>query len=335
MEFTAKNAGNAMNTIPLTFDEQQINRIIVGGKRNDSQANLNISVILLNSRGSQFNIELLENLLDCKFQSIVSVEPVGGNKNSSIDDVSKKYPGIKFIIPLETATDGEMINMAMSEVDSDYVLVLRDNLYIPTGLILPHLAERLTNEGIFCIVPRLLDSNKNGIINNFSPSAEKSHFVVNSSALVVDGTKSLYPLDYIAIYNRKKFIQLGGFDYGIKNSYWQLLDLGLRSWLWGEETKLTTMLQFTYLSQTPVEDKTINLDYLRVHLKNELPKFKNERAYVHAFSFWKFFFNSSCGYLEARRQFKAAKKWIQVNRSRFKKDLPMFVMEWSEKNENK
>ena len=321
-----------MNTIPLTFDEHQINRTVIGGRTNTAPGSLNISVILFNSGGTHFKINNLENLLGCNFNAVICIERK--NDNFSIEDVAKKFPKIKFIIPKEETTDGEMINLAMSEITSDYVLVIRDNLYIPQGMILQNLAQKLTQDGIYCIVPRLLDKNKNGLSTRFNPCAEKSHFVIDSSFVVTDGVKTVYPFDYIALYNRKKFIQLGGFDYTIRTPYWQNLDLSVRSWLFGEKTKLTTMLQFSYLDEVPVEDRTINIDYLRYYLKNELPRVKNDRGYFKFNSFLKFFHQSSCGYIEARRQYVSAKNWVEANKYRFKMDLQAFIQGWTEQNEN-
>lgn len=315
-----------MNTIPLTFDEHQFRRTVVGGRINESENALNISVIMLTSGGGHFKMPVYENLLSCNFESIVAVEH--DSQNFALDENTKRFPEIKFILPLEKVTDGELINIAMSEVHSDYVLVLRDNLNIPSGFILQHLAERLVKDDLYCIVPRLLDSEKNALHCHYSPSAEKTKFKIDSSSTVTDGLKNVYPFDYIALYNRKKFIQLGGFDYTIATPYWQNLDLALRSWLWGEETRLTTLLQFSYIGEVPVEDKTINLDYLRFYLKNQLPKIRMEAGIIKKISFLPFYFRSSCGFFEARRQFNEAKSWVRENKYRFKMDLQTFVENW-------
>ena len=314
-----------MNIIPSTFDEHQINRTVIGGRIENAKASLNISVILLNSSGGHFKDTLFENLLECNFRSIISIEL--DSNNFSVEDLVKKFPSVKFIVPLEETTDGEMINLAMSEIDSDYALVIRNSLDIHPAFLNENLAERLLKDDLFCIVPRLTDSNKNSILAQFLPSAEKKHFVVEESFVVNDGLNTLFPADNIALYNRKKFIQLGGFDYSIKSKYWQNLDLGLRSWLWGEKTKLTTLLQFSYIEE-PISDKTINLDYLRCFLKNGIHKIKNAEAYISSFSFFKFFINSSCGFLEARRQFRAAQNWIRKNKYKIKYDLETLIKEW-------
>ena len=321
-----------MNGIPLTFSEHQINRTILGGPKVTDPASLNISVILLNSSGSHFKLHVFENLLQCGFHTIVSVEHDSSNFT---DDVSKRFPMIKFLVPLEKTNDGDLINLAMSEVQTDYVLVLRDSLNIPANFMPSHLAERLTAESPYCIVPRLLDKNRAALPCAFSPSAERTHFVIDSSSEIANGKKTLFPFDFIGLYNRKKFIELGGFDWTIASPYWQNLDLAVRSWLWGEQTVLTSLLQFSYIDENPVNDTTYNLDYLRYYLKNELPKIRMEQGCLKKSSFPVFLLRSSCGIMEARRQFNAARTWVEKNKFRYKMDLQTLVQNWSRDDENK
>ena len=320
-----------MNGIPLTFSEHQINRTILGGPKVIDLKALNISVILLNSSGSHFKLHVFENLLQCNFQTIVSVEHDSSNFT---DDVVKRFPMIKFLVPLEKTSDGDLINLAMSEVQSDYVLVIRDSLNIPANFIPPHLADRLTEDSPYCIVPRLFDNKKNELPCAFTPSAEKNHFVIDSSSEIANGKKTLFPFDYIGLYNRKKFIELGGFDWTITSPYWQNLDLALRSWLWGHQTLLTSLLQFSYIDEPPVNDTTWNLDYLRYYLKNETPKIKMEQGYIKKSTFFVFLGRSSCGLVEARKLFNAARLWVKKNKFRFKMDLQSLVQNWSKIDED-
>lgn len=315
-----------MNHIPTAFNQHQVSTTIIGGQMPNKDSQLNIAVVLLNSGKSHLRDEMFENLLGCNFASIISVEK--NTQSYGIEELTKKYPMIKFILPQETVSDGEIINIAMGEVNADYVLVLRDNLYIPSGIILTHLAERLTKNDLYCVVPRLMDANKNSLPCSFTPSAEKSNFKIIASALAGDGLNTLYPYDYIALYNRKKFIKLGGFDYTIKSPYWQNLDLAMRSWLWGEETKLTTLLQFTYTEEFNLENKTRNMDYLYCYLKNELPKYRNEMGIIKKSSFLPFLFHSSCGFIEAKKIFGEAREWVQKNKYNFKMDLQSLIISW-------
>ena len=89
------------------------------------------------------------------------------------------------------------------------------------------------------------------------------------------------------------------------------------------------MLQFAYETEPPVEDKTVNMDYLRYYLKNEMPRMKNEEGVIKGIYFIRFFFNSSCGFLQARRLFKDARFWVKKNGPKFKMDLRKLIEEWS------
>ena len=63
--------------------------------------------------------------------------------------------------------------MGMSEVDSEYVLVIKDSINVPGGILLPNLPERLTKDTVYCVVPRLLNFEKQSIPIQFVPSALK------------------------------------------------------------------------------------------------------------------------------------------------------------------
>ena len=63
-----------MNTIPLIFNERQINRTILGGRESPPDVKLPLGVLLLNGKGSQFRSAVLERLLKMGFEQIVSLE---------------------------------------------------------------------------------------------------------------------------------------------------------------------------------------------------------------------------------------------------------------------
>lgn len=317
-----------MNFIPSAFSEYQIDRTILGGKQTNPNAAFDISVIMLNTSGSHLRTQYFENLLNCGFKTIVSVEPDAESYN--VEENSHRFPSVKFMIPREKTSDGVLINMAMSELDSKYVLVLRDSFHVPAGFLTKNLAEYLIGTDLFCIVPRLLDNKGNGIITNFIPNAYRGKFKVDLKLVVQDGLSTLYPFNNIALYNRNKFIQMGGFDYSIQNPYWQNLDFSLRSWLWGEKIVMTTKFQLAYAEDLPTEESVPDLSYLRFYLKNLLPKFKADHGMVPCLSFPVFFAKSSCGIFEALSQFNLAKKWIEKNKYRFQRDIQYLIENWTE-----
>lgn len=314
-----------MNIIPLTFNEHQVARTVLGGKL-ENPYKMNCSVILLNENGSHLNSQSLENLSSCGFKSIVSVEPTPESYN--LEDISRRYPNVKFIIPLEECTQGEIINMCMEEVSSSYVLVLRDSLHVPQNILNANLFENLTSEKTYCIVPRLFDSSNQPVFVNIMPESQKGYFQVTPANFVSEGLPTMCPFDFIGLYNREKFILLGGYDYTIKSSYWQNLDLSMRAWLWGERITISPSFKISFTSEVPVLDSTRNLSYIKFYIKNILPKFKDDHGIIPFSSFFGYLFHSSSGFLETCSQFKSARNWVRLNKYRFKKDAKYLVENW-------
>lgn len=320
-----------MNTIPSTFNEFEIDRVVLWGRQVTTDVQMDISVILLNRSGSHLRTQVFDSLLQCGFKTIISVEPVSENYN--IEEVSRRYPMIKFIIPREESSDGNLINSCISEFDSKYFLVLRDCFNLPKGLLTKNLAENLMKDNVFCIVPRLVDKNGSAVINNFVPDAKKGRFLMVPEQACMDGTPTVYPFDYIGLYNREKFIKLGGYDYTITSHYWQNVDFSLRAWLWGEKTLITTKFQISYIEEVPLENAIPDFSYIRFYLKNVLPKFRSDHGAVPHFSFLGFYLRSKCGIFQAWAQYKEAKNWIRKNQFRFKQDVQYIIENWTEIND--
>lgn len=326
-----ENVRNAMNTISSTFNEYEINRTVLWGRQTNPEASLDISAILLNTSGSHLKTQIFDNLLQCGFKTIVSVEP--DSESFNIEEISRRYPTVKFIIPREKTSDGNLINACVSEIDTKYFLVLRDSFNITKGFLTKNLSENILKNDCFCIVPRLIDKNGVSIIINFVPSAKKGKFLINPEQSLSDGLSTLYPFDFIGLYNRERFIEIGGYDYNIVSPYWQNVDLALRAWLWNEKILITTKFQISYTEEVPIEQSALDISYIQFYLKNILPKFRDDHGIVPRFSFLRFYFRSKCGIFEARELYSQAKQWIKKNQFRFKKDIQYLIENWNNLNE--
>ncbi len=315
-----------MNGTRSIFNDKQLNCLILGGLHSEEAPTLSASVILLNSGNSHMRIQNLETLSGMGFEKIISVE--NDSKNYNIEDFAQKFHSVKFIIPLEKAAAGDLINLAASEISSKTFLILRDSLNVAPSLLNPNLAQKLSAENVFCVAPRIFSRAGQSVPVQFIPGAKKSVLKVESSAQISDGIPTLFPFNYLGLYDTQKFKDLGGYDGGIKNSYWQNLDLSFRAWLWGERIKLSTSFSMTYADEIPSLDSTPDLSSLRFFLKNMAPVYKNERAEIPLSKFWGYKVRSSCGLFEAFRQFAAARSWVRKNRCRFKMDAYKLISEW-------
>ncbi len=315
-----------MNTIPLIFNERQINRTVLGGKEKRLDVKLKLGVILLNSRGGHFREPVLFQLSKMGFEQIVSIEK--SRENYNIDDFARRYPSIKFIVPLEKATEGELINLGMSELSTDFVLVIRDSFKIDKDIISQRVLERIFELKNLCTAPRLTNGNVTNLPVIFSPSVNGSVFTISSSSLLFDGISSLYAFDNAGIYDRKKFIQLGGFDYTITNPHWQTVDFFMRGWLWGYKTQISTLYTLDYEEDFPIEDITADFSYTRFFMKNLLPRFDEDHGVIPNSSFFVYLLRSGCGLIESVRQFADVRSWVFKNKYRFKLDAKYLVENW-------
>ncbi len=315
-----------MNTIPLIFNERQINRTVVGGKFFPAEVKLHLGVIILNGKGSQFRELILSKLSEAGFEQVISIEKSRGSY--SVDELARKYPSIKFIIPLEKATEGELINLGMSEINCDYVLVLRDSFNFEDEIISPRVLEKIIGQKNLCTSPRLTNGSVTNLPVIFSPSVNGSTFAISSSGGLSDGIPTLYAFDNVGIYDRKKFIQLGGFDYTITQSHWQTADFFMRGWLWGHKTKISTLYTLDYETDFPAENVTADFSYTRFYLKNLLPRFDEDHGVIPNSSFFVYLLRSGCGFIESLKQFSDARSWVFKNKYRFRIDAKYLVENW-------
>ena len=165
----------------------------------------------------------------------------------------------------------------------------------------------------------------------FSPSIKRAALNVMSTSVVSDGSHNLFPFDSIALYNRKKFIDLAGFDYTILSNYWQNLDFAFRAWLWGEKIILSTAFSLSYSSEIPVMETGASQFSNRFYLKNLVPRFYADHGAIPKSSFFAFWGSSSCGFFEAMARFNEAREWVSQNKYRFKRDALDLVENWGNK----
>jgi len=316
-----------MNTIPLIFNEKQVQYTVLSGTEDIPVVKTPLGVIILNngSAGS-YRIKILENLIKNGFSSIVSIERSAENYN--LEELTQKFPCVKFLVPLEKVSIGDMINMGMKEIDTESVLVLNDSILISQNLFSNIILERVLAEKKLCVIPRLVNSQRQILPIRFSPVIEKSTFKVMSSSVISDKCPTLYPFDFIGIYNRNRFMHIGGFDYTITSPYWQNLDFFVRAWLWGEKIVISPMLQLAYDDNVPIMDSTPDKSQLRFFLKNCAPKFTNDHCYIPISKFFQYKKRSISSFSEAIKYFSDARKWVEINKYRFQKDITMLIQEW-------
>ncbi len=316
----------AMNTIPTTFNEHAVSYALAGGEAFESKKG-GIDAIVI-SRGGWYNFSsIVESLKTLGISSIISVE--APNKSLDIEKMIVEYPSVKFLLPSEQITVGEGINIAISELKGEFVLTLRNEQSIVDPRLMLKSIKEVQSSKRICTVPVLITKNNSVLNTQMVPILKDGHFFTESASLIQNGGQSIYSFDFSGIYNRSKFIDVGGFDYTITNPYWQNLDFGFRSFLWGEELKLNTKFKLKYLSTLPIEDTSHDDSYTRFYLKNLKPSLKGGKAYMSFDVFFSYVKGMGVNPFMAYKYFKIGRAWVRSNETRFKISPYELIANWS------
>jgi hypothetical protein len=142
----------------------------------------------------------------------------------------------------------------------------------------------------------------------------------------------------VGVYNRERFISLGGFDAALKSTYWQLMDFGFRAHLWGEEIRSTQKIRLSYNGEAPSEDSTAEESYRRFYLKNLAPRFqidgettsgrRSGRAWIPLHRFFAYLFRSGGDPFSAWAEFSGGRRWVKENSGRFRRDARSLTDFW-------
>lgn len=329
-----------MSTIPITFNranETLPAYTVIGGRENLDTTGL--SVVLLNRGGRYARRSLFGDLKKIGFDSVVSVEPAPAHYD--IDELSSRFPFVRFVLLQGALSLGEQINLAASELDSPLFFVLWNDLRLLTGGTARRMADRLTRtaEDIgsdtekskykrLCTVPVMQNSRFETLPTLMIPALHRKKVRTLSLRIIQEGLPGLYPFDGVGIYDRERFIRLGGYDGTFKSNYWQLMDFGFRASLWGEEISATQSLKLMYESAVSVEDYSDGKDVSRFYLKNLAPVFRNDYASLPLSRFPGYLLQTSCGILSAWENFSDCRRWVTTNRYRWRCDLRTVTNRW-------
>jgi hypothetical protein len=159
----------------------------------------------------------------------------------------------------------------------------------------------------------------------FRDAVKPLHFSPQSEA-----QPSLYPFDGVGLYDRDRFVRLGGFDGAIQNPYWQLMDFGFRAHLWGEEIRGTQLVRLSYDGEAGPEDTTADAGYRRFYLRNLAPVFRKDTAHIPLRLFPGNLVKTGEDLSTAWGEFRENRQWVGAHGSRFQKDARILTGLWEQ-----
>jgi hypothetical protein len=320
-----------MNTIPTIFNERITSYTAVGG--NERAASCGLSAVILNRHDRYPRRTFFQELEKTGFDNVISIESPA--RHYDIEELSERFPFVRFVRPEREINLGEQINLAASEIESPLFFVLWNDLKIIAGGTARRMAERLcvvhqeeTNgngekqNGFIrlCTVPVIMNSRYEILPTMTTPMTRRKKMRTAVMEPHTEGQLNLYPFDGVGIYDRMRFIQIGGFDITLANAHWQLMDFGFRSHLWGEKIAFNLQLKLACYGELPAEDTSAQDSYRRFYLKNIAPIYRDYYARLPLFRFPPFLFRYGEDISAAWEEFRECQTWVNKNKSRWKRD---------------
>ncbi len=294
--------------------------------KSSAYSTVSLSVILLNRSSWIFRPEVLDQLLAFGFSDILSVEtlPVKFDAEALADT----HPQLRFLLLTESLTPGEQINLAAAEVWGEKFLVLWDDQRLSEAFSLAKSGPLLSAPEL-CLCPEMRGSDGTPLPTRAVPAREGGRFRILSLPAEAGTEGTLYPFDYSGLYDRRKFLQSGGFDPRLTNPFWQKVDWGTRARLWGDSL-CCAPFRLEYRAELPVEDISYEDSYRWFYLKNLAIRFNGESGELSWFRFPSFLLHSAWVPWKAFHVFRLVHQWVEEYKFRFQLDSRGLVELWEQ-----
>lgn len=221
--------------------------------------------LLVLHRGGRIDREGLFRELSARHNGeIISLEST--EHSYDVERLAQRHAKVRFILPSIAMSIGAQINIGIQESQSPYVYVIWNDMRMAE--ISERAQARVLSEAVLCTAPYIRNDRSQVIPTLMTPALEaRGNLRVLPQAPYSEQAATLFPYDYVGVYSRRRFLDVLGYDSAIAQAYWQKLEFGLRSWMWGESIRLSSALRVSYSASAPTEDTTPNEDYLRFYWK--------------------------------------------------------------------
>jgi hypothetical protein len=286
-------------------------------------SSINLTLVVLN-RGRSINRGgFFERLLDLGFSDVLSVENAGSHYD--VESLSQAHRDVRFLLLRRETSLGEQVNVSMQEARGRFVYVIWNDMKV-SGLS-DAMQNALRARNYLCTAPLVRNQKSELLPTAMAPAFYRSRLKVLPLVPAYIGTPTLYPYDYVGIYNREQFVFSGGYDHRIPSPYWQKLDFGFRAHMWGYTIHVDPQLLVSS-AHAPVEDATPDESYRRFFLKNLSVRFSADQADLPVSRFPAFALKTGGGLYGSWRLFREVQNWVRENRYRFKQDARRVTELW-------
>ena len=98
--------------------------------------------------------------------------------------------------------------------------------------------------------------------------------------------------------------------------------------MWGNKIRHSPELKLSYSTELHSEDTTADESYKIFFLKNMAVRFNGEMGVLPYSQSLRYIFRSDTGPIYAYKEFREVRKWVEINRYRFKTDAQSLLARW-------
>lgn len=199
---------------------------------------MNVTIVIPNWNGKHFLEKCMPSVLkavevygeDCE---IIVVD--NHSTDSSIDFLRRVYPLIRIIALRENLGFAKGMNIGIRNAKQDIIIGLNNDIIAHEGFIMPLIRHFLTEKRLFAVGSKMLLWDERTL--NFGRAVGSFRLgIFQRKFQEPQITKpALYACGGAFAVDKKKFLQLGGFDEDMI-AYWEDLDLCYRAWKQGYKT---------------------------------------------------------------------------------------------------
>lgn len=294
---------------------------VTGGRGLAGRFDPPVSLVVLARGPRVFREQALAEFHEHGFSEILFVED--GSPRPDSRHLLERFPGLRLLVPLTPQSPGIRINEAAREVRGERFLVIWDDQSL-TGL--PRTPQTL-NPGTVAVVPQSIDSRGLTLPSVTEPGLERGRLKVLALDSEGENVDTLYPTDFTALYDRDRFLRTGGYD-AVLTPFWQKLDWGLRSRLWGESLRVLKTFRVSYRSTPPIDDQTPDASYSRFYLRNLAVRYEGDHGTLPLNRLWTHIRSSGLPLSRGVRTFFAERQWVRKHQYRFQTDVRQITELW-------
>jgi len=302
--------------------------VIGGGILNRERKQLpGLSIVLLNRGVRPFRRDLFDQLCNIGVREVLSIE--SSPPPHETEALSRRYGKLRFLIFSQETNPGARIDAAFREASSEYIFVIRGDMKMNATTITPRMFAKITERGLLCTVPILRSDDGVSLPTIIGPvSRRRDVFDIQPTIAGSSDAPTLIPWDYTGIYRKDRHLSLGGFDVLISEPWWQLMEYGMRSWLWGEEIRMNSVLRLSYQHEIPPIDRSIGSGYRRFYFKTLAIRHRKDTGRLSPSVWFRYLRSSGETVSATRKTWREIRTWVKTHRFRFLRDAADLTALW-------